>query len=207
MTYALASLPFFTIQGEGANAGRAALFVRFAGCNLWSGAPETRERDAARNAAECPRFCDTEFRPRVRMTVDELAEYLRAAPGLVVFTGGEPLLQLDAELLAAVPLGVEVAIETNGTIPVGDLRIDHVCVSPKVGPERLAIREGAELKVVVPDYDPLRYEHLAFARCYVQPRATLDGIDAGNVALAVQFVMDHPKWRLSYQVHKAIGVP
>ncbi len=216
-TYVLADR-FLTIQGEGINAGRAALFVRFAACNLWSGLEEDRDRDAARNHVSCPRFCDTDFRPRGRMSASEIAEVVRDASRveLVVFTGGEPLLQLDEELMSALPKGLDYAVETNGTVafrPGVRERVTHVCVSPKVGPDRLVIREGTELKVVMPSYDPLAYEEaivdgrLRFEHTFVQPEAELDGISETNVREAVAFVLGHPRWRLSYQLHKTIGVP
>jgi organic radical activating enzyme len=223
--YALAEPPFLTIQGEGSNVGRAALFVRFAGCNLWSGRELTRNQDAVRTGSRCPRFCDTDFRPQLTLSGQELADLI--APhrdALIVFTGGEPLLQLDNDLIARLPVECELAVETNGTVdfkPGVRPCIAHVCVSPKVGPERLVVRHGNELKVVFPSYSPLAYEveDLDFEHLFVQPEAIrlggepdprsdmANGLDSRNVAGAVEFVKAHPRWCLSYQVHKAIGVP
>ena len=201
---------FLTLQGEGAHAGRAAVFCRFAGCNLWSG------READRSAAEC-RFCDTDFvgidgRNGGRYaTAGALADAVQAtwAAGqdrrLCVLTGGEPLLQVDAPLVAALHAnGFEVAVETNGTIepPPG---IDWVCVSPKAGTE-LRIRKGDELKLVFPQEGaaPADFEALAFDRFSLQP---MDGPEtAANTALAVDYCLRHPRWRLCVQTHKYIGI-
>lgn len=211
MTYAVKEL-FATLQGEGARAGRAAVFCRFAGCNLWSG----REQDRA--GAVC-RFCDTDFvgldgSGGGRFTAaDALAGAIEAAwPGgrdgrYVVFTGGEPLLQLDAALIGAVHArGFEAAVETNGTLdpPPG---LDWVTVSPKAGaPWRL--RAGSELKLVYPqpglEPDALPGD-LRFAHRWLQP---MDGPDrAANTAAAVAYCLAHPGWRLSLQTHKLIGIP
>jgi 7-carboxy-7-deazaguanine synthase (Cx14CxxC type) len=210
MTYAVKEL-FKTLQGEGAQAGRAAVFCRFAGCNLWSG----REEDRAE--AVC-KFCDTEFVGTDGegggkfVTATELAEAIaRTWSGsferrYVVFTGGEPLLQLDASLLAAIHAeGFEVAVETNGTLepPAG---IDWVCVSPKAGAP-FALKAGNELKLVFPQagIDPAALETLPFDHFWVQP---MDGpARAANTEAAVAFCMAHPKWRLSLQTHKIIGIP
>lgn len=211
MTYAVKEL-FATLQGEGAQAGRAAVFCRFTGCNLWSG----REKD--RDGATC-RFCDTDF---VGLdgpgggrfaTSDTLAGAIEAAwPGgsdgrYVVFTGGEPLLQLNAALVEAVHArGFEVAVETNGTLdpPPG---LDWITVSPKAGaPWRL--HSGSELKLVYPqaglEPDALPRD-LRFAHHWLQP---MDGPDrAVNTAAAVAYCLAHPTWRLSLQTHKLIGIP
>ena len=211
MTYAVKEL-FATLQGAGARAGRAAVFCRFAGCNLWSG----REEDRA--GAAC-RFCDTDF-----MGLDgagggrfadahALAQAVDAAwPGgpagrYVVFTGGEPLLQLAAALLETVHAhGFEAAVETNGTLeaPPG---LDWITVSPKAGaPWRL--RAGSELKLVYPqpDLEPDALpEDLRFAHRWLQP---MDGPDrAANTAAAVAYCLANPGWRLSLQTHKLIGIP
>ena len=211
MVYAVKEL-FATLQGEGARAGRAAVFCRFAGCNLWSG----REED--RSDAAC-RFCDTDFvgldGPGGGRFADAeiLAHAIEAAwPGgqaerYVVFTGGEPLLQLDAALVqAAHARGFEVAVETNGTLdpPPG---VDWVTVSPKAGtPWRL--RSGSELKIVYPQagLDPDRLsEDLRFAHRWLQP---MDGPNrAANTQAAVAYCLAHPAWRLSLQTHKMIGIP
>lgn len=202
---------FYTLQGEGRNAGRAAVFCRFTGCNLWSG----REEDRA--TAAC-RFCDTDFRGTdgpgggVFADAGELADAIAATwqggPGgrpLVVFTGGEPLLQLDEALTSAVRgAGFEVAVETNGTRPAPP-GIDWVCVSPKAGAD-LVLRAGHELKLVFPQpgAEPDRFAGLDFAHFYLQP---MDGPDAAkNARLAVDYCLAHPRWRLSVQTHKVLGI-
>jgi 7-carboxy-7-deazaguanine synthase len=201
---------FKTLQGEGVNAGRAAVFCRFAGCNLWSG----REEDRA--AAQC-QFCDTDF---VGFAGDgggkfadaaALADHLALLWGegrerrFAVLTGGEPLLQIDAALLAALRRqGFEIAIETNGTLPVIS-GIDWICVSPKAGAP-LAQTRGAELKLVFPQQgiDPADFERLDFEHFLLQP---MDGPDVSrNTDAAVGYCLAHPRWRLSLQTHKAIGV-
>jgi 7-carboxy-7-deazaguanine synthase len=210
MAYSVKEI-FKTLQGEGAQAGRAAAFCRFAGCNLWSGREEDREKAACR-------FCDTDFVGTDGdgggkfPDAETLAEAVAAAwgPGLarryVVFTGGEPLLQLDAALIAALHArGFEIAVETNGTIepPPG---IDWVCVSPKAGTEWIA-RRGDELKLVYPQ-DGLQPEGLSalpFGHFFLQP---MDGADqAAHVAAAAAYCRDNPPWRLSLQTHKLIGIP
>ncbi len=210
-TYAVKEC-FFTLQGEGAHAGRAAVFLRFAGCNLWSGL----ERDRA--SAVCT-FCDTDFvgvdgpgggkfdRP------DALAAHVlskwkseNAERKLVVCTGGEPLLQLDAPLIGALhAAGFEIAIETNGTIraPAG---IDWICVSPKSS-AALAQTSGDELKLVYPQEDagPEKFASLAFRNFFLQP---MDGPDRErNTKLAIEYCLKHPRWRLSLQTHKLLGIP
>jgi len=210
MTYAIKEL-FKTLQGEGAQAGRAAVFCRFAGCNLWSG----REEDRAE--AIC-RFCDTEFVGTDGegggkfTTAEALAGAIAQSWGVgswrryVVFTGGEPLLQLDAALIEAVHArGFEIAVETNGTLipPSG---IDWVCVSPKAGAP-FELKAGNELKLVFPQggIDPSALEPLNFDHFWVQP---MDGpARAANTEAAVAFCLAHPKWRLSLQTHKIIGIP
>jgi 7-carboxy-7-deazaguanine synthase len=212
MSYAVKEI-FYTLQGEGAQAGRAAVFCRFAGCNLWSG------READRAAAVC-RFCDTEF-----VGVDgagggkfESANDLAAAveqkwPSdagkqrrFVVCTGGEPLLQIDSTLIEAFHArGFEIAVETNGTIaaPVG---LDWICVSPKAG-AGLVQRSGDELKLVYPQahFDPNEFLPLGFRHFFLQP---MDGPRrAVNTELAVAYCMEHPQWRLSLQTHKILGIP
>jgi 7-carboxy-7-deazaguanine synthase len=203
---------FYTLQGEGAQTGRPAVFCRFAGCNLWTG----HEKDRAE--ATC-QFCDTDF---VGMdgpgggrfhSPDELASAVaRAWPvdggskRFVVCTGGEPLLQLDESLVEALHRrGFEVAVETNGTQspPAG---IDWLCVSPKAGAE-LVVREGNELKLVFPQAgaEPAKFEHLTFDHFFLQP---MDGPDRdANTAAALQYCLAHPRWRLSLQTHKLLGIP
>lgn len=205
---------FYTLQGEGARTGRPAVFLRFAGCNLWSG----REQDRA--GAVCT-FCDTDFRGTNGpgggrfATADELAGRVAAlwpadaGPGAVpyvVCTGGEPLLQLDPPLIDALHgLGFEIAVETNGTVPAPP-GIDWLCVSPKAD-ALLAVTSGDELKLVFPQPDapPARFAGLAFRHFFLQP---LDGPDrAANTAAAVAWCLAHPRWRLSLQTHKLIGIP
>jgi 7-carboxy-7-deazaguanine synthase (Cx14CxxC type) len=201
---------FKTLQGEGVNAGRAAVFCRFAGCNLWSG----REEDRA--GAQC-QFCDTDFvgfegeGGGKFADADALARHLAGLWGkarerrFAVLTGGEPMLQIDAALISALhEQGFEVAIETNGTLPVIP-EIDWICVSPKAGAP-LAQTSGAELKLVFPQQgvDPADYERLDFEHFLLQP---MDGPDVSrNTDAAVSYCLTHPRWRLSVQTHKAIGV-
>ena len=201
---------FYTLQGEGANVGRPAVFCRFSGCNLWTG------READRASAVC-NFCDTDFvgvgpDGGKFATADALADAVasrwpRADGGrkLVVCTGGEPLLQLDEPAIDALHArGFEVAVETNGTQrPPGGL--DWICVSPKADAP-LALRRGDELKLVYPQpgVDPARFEELEFNNYYLQP---MDGPRlAENTRAAIDYCLAHPRWRLSVQVHKAIGV-
>ena len=210
MGYAVKEL-FHTLQGEGAQTGRAAVFCRFAGCNLWSG------READRAAAAC-RFCDTDFvgldglgGGRFDVAEDLAAAIADAWEGgpahrYVVFTGGEPLLQLDPALVAAVRArGFEVAIETNGTLPAFD-GIDWICVSPK-GAQPLVQTRGHELKLVYPQADaaPDRFVDLAFVHRWLQP---MDGPDRiANTRAAVAHCRRDARWRLSLQTHKMIGIP
>jgi 7-carboxy-7-deazaguanine synthase len=202
----------FTLQGEGANVGRPAVFCRFAGCNLWSGL----ERDRA--AAIC-RFCDTDFVGTdgpgggAFDEPEELAIAIQAAwPGrsgvrpFAVMTGGEPLLQLDAALAETLHRrGFEIAVETNGTRPVS-LALEWVCVSPKAGTELLVTR-GQELKLVFPQdgAEPESFVSLEFDHFFLQP---MDGPRrAENTAAAVRYCLEHPRWRLSLQTHKILGIP
>ncbi len=209
MTYSVKEI-FYTLQGEGRNSGRVAVFCRFAGCNLWSG----RERD--RNTADCT-FCDTDFVGTDGAgggrfaTSAELADAIdaawkvRSAPGrLVVLTGGEPLLQVDPPLIDALHRrGFEIAVETNGTLPAPP-GIDWICISPKAG-TRLRIESGDELKLVYPQagLDPADYEHLAFKHFLLQP---LDGPDPSATSAAVDYCLAHPRWRLTLQSHKHLGI-
>lgn len=203
----------YTLQGEGAQAGRPAVFCRFSGCNLWSG----RERD--RLFAIC-RFCDTDFIGTDGrgggqfQTAKELADAVancwgdrnRLAQPYVVFTGGEPLLQLDQDTVNAIhDRGFEIAIETNGTV-VPPRGIDWLCCSPKAGTQ-LAIRSGDELKLVFPqpELHPSNFEHLDFKFLYLQP---MDGPDRSrNVKLSVDYCLENPRWHLSLQLHKMLGIP
>ena len=209
MSYAVKEI-FYTLQGEGANAGRAAVFCRFAGCNLWTG----REQDRA--DAVC-KFCDTDFVGTDGpgggkfATPETLADAVLAQwPGggrpFVVMTGGEPLLQLDPPLLDALhQRGFEVAVETNGTLP-RPAGIDWLCLSPKADSE-VVIQGGDELKLVYPQEGgpPERYRHLGFRHFFLQP---MDGPDRErNTRLALEYCLEHPEWRLSLQTHKILGIP
>ena len=211
MTYSIKEM-FYTLQGEGAHAGRPAVFCRFAGCNLWSG----RKQDRA--GAVC-QFCDTDFVGTDGdgggkfAAADALAEAIdRQWPRgfetskYVVFTGGEPLLQLDAALIDAMHArGFTIAIETNGTVAVPP-GIDWVCVSPKMGAPLLVVR-GNEIKVVIPQLGQSLavYEELDFEHFFVQP---MDGPLAGvNTRLAIDTCKRNPKWKLSLQTHKLLQIP
>lgn len=209
MSYAIKEI-FLTLQGEGAHAGRAAVFCRFSGCNLWSG----REQD--RITATC-RFCDTDFVGTDGTlggryaSAGQLADTIAAQWAgtadnrYTVLTGGEPLLQVDAALVEALHArDFEVGVETNGSIdpPAG---MDWICVSPKAGAE-LVIKRGHELKLVYPQAGavPEAFADLAFERFSLQP---MDGPDViENTARAVDYCLRHPKWRLSLQTHKALGI-
>jgi 7-carboxy-7-deazaguanine synthase (Cx14CxxC type) len=211
MSYAVKEL-FYTLQGEGAQTGRAAVFCRFAGCNLWTG----REEDRAN--AVCT-FCDTEFVGTDGpgggkfATPDALADAVMAAwprgaggAPYVVCTGGEPLLQLDAALVDALHRrGIEVAVETNGTQapPPG---LDWICVSPKAAAP-VVLTTGNELKLVYPQplAMPERFEGLAFDHFYLQP---MDGPDReANTEAALRYCLAHPRWKMSLQTHKLLGIP
>jgi 7-carboxy-7-deazaguanine synthase (Cx14CxxC type) len=210
MSYAVKEI-FYTLQGEGANTGRAAVFCRFAGCNLWSG------READRASATC-RFCDTDFvgtdGPGGGRFADASAlasAVQRAWPTgagrrFVVCTGGEPLLQLDDALIKALHAsGFDIAVETNGTCarPAG---LDWICVSPKAGAP-LVLTAGDELKLVFPQegVEPQTFEDLPFDHFFLQP---MDGpARERNTALAIDFCLSHPRWRLSLQTHKLLGIP
>jgi 7-carboxy-7-deazaguanine synthase len=204
---------FFTLQGEGVQAGRAAVFCRFAGCNLWTG------RESDRASAVCS-FCDTEFvgtdgigggtfesAADVARTITLLwPRHTEGTPPFVVCTGGEPLLQVDKALIDAFrEAGMKVAIETNGTLPAPD-GLDWICVSPK-GNTRLILTAGDELKLVFPQKDahPGSYENLDFKHFLLQP---MDGeLLEENTRLAKEYCLAHPRWRLSLQIHKILGLP
>lgn len=209
MTYTVKEI-FYTLQGEGANAGRAAVFCRFSGCNLWTGREEDRSR------AVC-QFCDTDF---VGVGPDggkfsapeDLADAISRAwrsdsdaERLVVCTGGEPLLQVDDKLVDAIhAAGFTIAVETNGT-RVAPGGIDWVCVSPKAGAP-LVQKSGSELKLVFPQPAamPEQFENLDFENFFLQP---MDGpVVAENTHLAIEYCMAHPRWRLSLQTHKTVGI-
>jgi 7-carboxy-7-deazaguanine synthase len=202
---------FHTLQGEGANTGRSAVFCRFAGCNLWSG------READRTSARC-QFCDTDFNgtdgtnggrfqtaSALATVIGQLWPGSRCESCFVVLTGGEPLLQTDEPLIDALHhQGFTVAVETNGTIkaPPG---LDWICVSPKAH-ALLKQRSGDELKVIVPQdgLDLIELESLSFRHRFVQP---MDGpLLSRNTAWAIDWCRKHPKWRLSVQIHKLVGI-
>ena len=213
MSYLVKEL-FLTLQGEGAQTGRRAVFCRFAGCNLWSGREQDREK------AVC-QFCDTDFVGTDGTgggkfaTAEALATAAKelwadgsddSARPYIVCTGGEPLLQLDEALIDALHgAGFEIAVETNGTMeaPAG---IDWICMSPKAGTD-IVLRHGNELKLVYPQEgaNPEQFEDWDFERFFLQP---MDGPDREtNTAQAIEFCMAHPKWRLSLQTHKYLGIP
>lgn len=210
MSYTVKEL-FLTLQGEGAQTGSRAVFLRFAGCNLWSG------READRTSAVC-NFCDTDFIGTNGpgggkfQTADAVAQAVATSWGdtpdhrLVVCTGGEPLLQLDAPLIAALKgQGFKIAVETNGTqqAPYG---LDWICVSPKADAP-LVQTSGDELKLVYPQPKamPERFTHLAFAHFFLQP---MDGPQAAeNTKAAIDYCLQNPRWRLSLQTHKITGLP
>ena len=202
---------FYTLQGEGANAGTPAVFCRFTGCNLWSG------REVDRDSAQCP-FCDTDFVGVDGVgggkfaTADDLARACRSVvtaqtgPCFIVLTGGEPMLQVDQPLVDALHArGFNIAIETNGTLPVLET-IDWVCVSPKAGTE-LKQTTGDELKLVYPQdgLDPERLRDLDFEHRFLQP---MDGPrHVENTQAAIAYCLANPPWRLSVQTHKVLGIP
>lgn len=211
MTYSIKEM-FYTLQGEGRHTGRAAVFCRFAGCNLWTG----REEDRA--SAIC-KFCDTDFvgvngvgggkfadANALADAIDQTWSASASAHKYVVFTGGEPLLQLDTALIEAMHAhGFEIAIETNGTLPVPE-GVDWICVSPKMG-STLVQTSGHELKVVIPQMGQAMddYAKLDFTHFYVQ---AMDGpLRAENLQLAVDYCKAHPQWKLSLQTHKILQIP
>jgi 7-carboxy-7-deazaguanine synthase (Cx14CxxC type) len=211
MTYTVKEI-FYTLQGEGAQSGRAAVFCRFSGCNLWSGREEDRSR------AVC-QFCDTDFVGTGPdggkfKSAGELADAIdrcwegdgrSAEKKYVVCTGGEPLLQLDEKLITELhQRGFEVAVETNGTKPA-PISLDWICVSPKAG-ATLVQKSGSELKLVYPQENalPEEFERLDFRHFFLQP---MDGPHtAANTEAAIEYCLRHPKWRLSIQTHKLVGL-
>lgn len=211
VTYSVKEI-FYTLQGEGRHTGRPAVFCRFSGCNLWSGQEEGRA------SAVC-QFCDTDFVGTDSegggkfSHASSLAAHINAlwptgypARKYVVFTGGEPLLQLDAALISSIHAqGFQVAIETNGTLPVPE-GVDWVCVSPKMG-STLVVRKGNEIKVVIPQLGQSmeEYESLAFEHYFVQ---AMDGVlQKENLRLAIAYCKAHPRWELSVQTHKLLQIP
>jgi 7-carboxy-7-deazaguanine synthase len=210
MTYSVKEI-FYTLQGEGANAGRPAVFCRFAGCNLWSG------HEADRSSAVC-QFCDTNFvgtdgdgggkfstAPELAAAVARAWRGAKAREELVVLTGGEPALQLDSRLIEALHAqDFEIAVETNGTLPL-PAGIDWICVSPKAD-ATLRVKAGDELKLVFPQAlaMPEQFEDLAFDQFFLQP---MDGPDRDeNTRRAIDYCLARPQWRLSIQTHKMLGI-
>jgi 7-carboxy-7-deazaguanine synthase len=211
VTYSIKEI-FYTLQGEGNHAGRPAVFCRFAGCNLWTG----REED--RPTAIC-QFCDTDFvgtdgigggkfktAQALASNINSLWPSSYPESKYVVFTGGEPLLQLDLALIAAMhDVGFTIAIETNGTLPVPD-GVDWICVSPKMG-SSLVVRKGNEIKVVIPQMEqPMsEYASLDFEHHFVQ---AMDGPNREeNLRMAIAYCKENPKWKLSVQTHKLLQIP
>jgi 7-carboxy-7-deazaguanine synthase (Cx14CxxC type) len=211
VTYSIKEI-FYTLQGEGAHAGRPAVFCRFSGCNLWTG------RESDRASAVC-QFCDTDFvgtdgegggkfkaPEELAATINALWPASYPASKYVVFTGGEPLLQLDKPLIDAMhAAGFTIAIETNGTLPVPE-GVDWICVSPKMG-STLVVTKGSEIKVVIPQtgQDLGVYEHLDFENFFVQ---AMDGpLAEFNTKLAIETCKRNPKWKLSLQTHKLLQIP
>ena len=208
MSYRIKEI-YFTQQGEGKNTGKNFVFVRFSGCNLWSGKEKNRE------SAIC-KFCDTDFYgvDGVNGGIYEAKELVKMIKSLwmvdsnpvsAVLTGGEPLLQLDDELIQELKKeDIYIAIETNGTLLAPD-GIDWICMSPKAGTE-IKLRSGSEIKVVYPqkDLDPDKFSDLDFKNFFIQP---MDSKELeSNVAKSIKFCMDNPKWRLSLQTHKILGI-
>ena len=208
MSYRIKEI-YFTQQGEGKNTGKNFVFVRFSGCNLWSGKEKNRE------SAIC-KFCDTDFYgvDGVNGGIYEAKELVRmikslwmvdSSPVSAVLTGGEPLLQLDDELIQELKKeDIYIAIETNGTLLAPD-GIDWICMSPKAGTE-IKLRSGSEIKVVYPqkDLDPDKFSDLDFENFFIQP---MDSKELeSNVAKSIKFCMENPKWRLSLQTHKILGI-
>jgi 7-carboxy-7-deazaguanine synthase (Cx14CxxC type) len=211
MTYAVKEI-FYTLQGEGVNAGRPAVFCRFSGCNLWSG------KESDRLSAQCS-FCDTDFvgtdglnggkfesAELLAQTIGQLWPAMEAINKLVVFTGGEPLLQVDTPLIAALHArNFRCAVETNGTLPAPP-DVDWITLSPK-GTARLRVSRANEIKLVYPQSNalPPQFDALIADHYFLQP---MDGPDRErNTKLAVEYCLAHPRWRLSLQTHKYLGIP
>ena len=209
MTYRIKEI-FFTQQGEGKNTGKDFIFVRFSGCNLWSG------KEKNRASAICS-FCDTDFygtdginggKYQAKDLIEKIKSLWISADSQirVVLTGGEPLLQVDKGLINALKTeNIYIAVETNGTLEAPD-GIDWICMSPKANTE-IKLRKGSEVKVVYPqkNLNPDNFNVLDFKNFYIQP---MDGIDQkDNIKRSEKFVLDHPKWKLSLQTHKILGIP
>lgn len=210
---------FRTIQGEGFHAGTPALFIRFAGCNMWSGHDADRLRDAQRNHAQCPLWCDTDFVGGMHMTAGELGSTVdgQGAVPLIVLTGGEPMLQVDDDILDALHDAApeaRIAIETNGTVkpkfgyddrlpPNGWL---WITMSPKLARERTVLKRASELKLVYPAYQPSEWQDFPAHHYFVQPCADQTIRQPEVERQAAEFVTNNYRWRLSLQTHKVLGV-
>ena len=205
MSYLVKSI-FDTIQGEGYYAGTPATFVRLAACNLWSGHEKDRQRDHERNEAECPQWCDTDFVGGELFEADEILA--RVKHKHIVITGGEPLLQLDQQLVALLRKHDHmVQVESNGTVVTCCSDI-YLTISPKTGLDSInpvAKQLCSEVKVVYPSYDPKLYEDLATRR-YIQPLADGENLNPEHMQAAAEFVMANPGWKLSVQTHKVVGL-
>lgn len=220
---------FGTLQGEGFHAGRFAVFVRFAGCNLWTGREQDRDSSAARSGATCPKFCDTDFVGGEALTAHQITQFIdettrhlshhaaRIADPLVVFTGGEPLLQLDDELLDVIGRSITrpllFAVETNGTIVADFANRVWITCSPKLPPAQLRLTHGDEIKIVVPSYNPALYLEFAqrFTHRYVSPEALAHPggptFTRAGCEQAVRWVTNNPDWRATLQTHKVLQIP
>lgn len=212
-TYAIVKV-FSTIQGEGVLAGTPATFIRFGGCNMWTGIEERRELDAMHNGARCPLWCDTDFAVRERRTARELADMVKqhASWPLIVLTGGEPLLQVDRQLInalhAAVP-NAKIQIETNGTVEpeFGYHASVFLTCSPKVPRSQIKLTQADELKIVWPAYDPSEWESFPARYYTLTPLADAEGRNTENELALANYVHNHPhKWRMSLQLHKVLGL-
>lgn len=198
---------FRTLQGEGYWVGKPAIFIRFSGCNLWSG------KEADRSTAAC-QFCDTDFVGGERMTATEICEAASSLWGkehreqrFCVLTGGEPAIQVDYQLIATLKrFEFFIAIETNGTKRINEI-VDWITVSPKANSLPLVQQKGDEIKLVHPQIgvDPRQFDDLDFSHRFLQP---MDGVDAeANTKSAIDYCLSNPKWRLSVQTHKILGIP
>lgn len=213
MTYVIKEY-FRTIQGEGFHTGTPALFIRFAGCNMWSGKEGHRIRDARLNNAQCPKWCDTDFNGGMRMSREEIVGIVHANPvPLVVLSGGEPMLQLDEDLMDDLcDIGPTIAIETNGTVKPKFTGLPRrrlwITLSPKRPRSETVLLRASELKLVVPDYSRGEWEDFPAEHYYAQPRANGTIRDTLNEkATASLITREGGKWKLSLQTHKILGVP
>lgn len=210
-TYSIVKV-FGTIQGEGALAGTPATFVRLGGCNMWSGIETRREADAERNGAQCPKWCDTDFRPRARLHASEIVDLVKATGDrpLIVLTGGEPFLQIDDELIDHLhQLNARIQVETNGTVEPGfgfRPRI-YITLSPKLPRHLTKLSNCDELKLVYPAHDPADWGSFPTRQRFLQPQADREERDHDHERQTVEYVQANPEWRLSLQTHKILGIP